>query len=389
MFFTKFFDADAEGQTSVATETSAPSILSLMATQGIINETEQQVATPIEIPETVEEATSEATESAVAAVQEVQDEVPETVQETASPIIPEAVTTPVVPQQEVSWQEVLKKQQPQSDAILKELGFDDKLVGFINHWKNNGDVTAYLRELTTDYTKMPAEEVMKHQLKLEYPNASERAIEVLYEEEVLNKYKLTDDFSEDEQERGRLLLDAKSEKYRNELVNNQQKYLIPKPAEPQPPSVDPQVEMTSKMLETNRSSVVNSPFYQQVISNNKLTIGEGEEAFNFPVDANELPNIIYDPIKFVENMFEVSQGQNGEINLKADPRKQLLVAAVAKYGEQIFVEYAKHHKAIGSKKAIDPIENPSQPNKSTPTQSEAPPKSAAEAMARHGKLSWS
>ena len=114
-----------------------------------------------------------------------------------------------------------------------------------------------------------------------------------------------------------------------------------------------------------------------------------EEAFNFPVDANELPNIIYDPIKFVENMFEVSQGQNGEINLKADPRKQLLVAAVAKYGEQIFVEYAKHHKAIGSKKAIDPIENPSQPNKSTPTQSEAPPKSAAEAMARHGKLSWS
>lgn len=109
MFFTKFFDADAEGQTSVATETSAPSILSLMATQGIINETEQQVATPIEIPETVEEATSEATESAVAAVQEVQDEVPETVQETASPIIPEAVTTPVVPQQEVSWQEVLKK----------------------------------------------------------------------------------------------------------------------------------------------------------------------------------------------------------------------------------------------------------------------------------------
>jgi hypothetical protein len=191
-------------------------------------------------------------------------------------------------------------------------------------------------------------------------------------------------------ERGRLLLEAKSEKYRNELINNQQKFLIPKPSEPQQvaPSVDPQQEMTNKMLDDNRKSVEDSPFYRQVLSNNKLTIGEGDEAFSFPVNATELPNIIYDPIQFVENMFEVTQGADGKVNLKADPEKQLLVAAVAKYGKQFLVEYAKHYKAIGSKKAIDPIENPSHPTRSTPTQSEPPPKSVAEAMAKSGRLSW-
>jgi len=389
MFFTKKFDADAEGTTSVAAQPPAtPSIVELMAKSGIVNESSQAVATPIEIQaEAATQETEEAqTENAVAAGSESAETVKPAEEATQQSTNQEA-PAPATPQ-EISWQEVLKKQQPQSDAILKELGFDDKMVGFLHHWKNNGDVSAYLRELTTDYTKMPAEEVMKHQLRLEYPNASDRAIEVLYEEEVLNKYKLTDDYSEEEQERGRLLLDAKSEKYRQVLIENQQKFLLPKPQEPQAAQTDPQQEMTQKMLEANRNDVLNSPFFRQVLSNNKLTIGEGEEAFNFPVDAKELPDIIYDPVKFVENLFDVSQGADGNVQLKANPEKQLLVAAVAKYGKQFLIEYAKHYKAIGSKKAIDPIENPSAPNKSTPAQSEVPPKSVAEAMARQGKLSW-
>jgi hypothetical protein len=388
MFFRKSFDADAEGQTGASSGNMAD-IVSLMATKGVMNETAEQVATPIDIAEAVVKPNTEVAEGAVAATEEpteVATPTPQTAAET-----PTETKTEVVPQSalvELSWQEVLKKQKPQSDTILKELGFDDKVVGFLNHWKNNGDVTAYLKELTTDYTKMPAEEVMMHQLRLEYPNLSERHLEVLYEEEVLNKYKLTDDFSETEQERGRLLLEAKTEKYRKDLVNNQQNFLIPAPPEPTSTVEEPQGEATNKVLQRNLESVVNSPFYKQVLSKNTLTIGEGDEAFSFPVDAAELPSIIYDPIKFVENMFTVTKGADGEINLEADPEKQMLVAAVAKHGKQFLIEYAKHYKSIGSKKAIDPIENPSRPNKSAPAKSDAPPKTAAEAMARNGRLSW-
>jgi len=92
----------------------------------------------------------------------------------------------------ISWQEVLKQQQP--DTVLKELlGVDDtklgfikelqeldpKMVAFLNTWKSNGDVTAYLREMTTDYSKMSSEDMMRCQLTHQYPEASEQAIEAL------------------------------------------------------------------------------------------------------------------------------------------------------------------------------------------------------------------
>ena len=62
MFFTKKFDADAEGTTSVAAQPPAtPSIVELMAKSGIVNESSQAVATPIEIP--AEAATQESEEA--------------------------------------------------------------------------------------------------------------------------------------------------------------------------------------------------------------------------------------------------------------------------------------------------------------------------------------
>jgi hypothetical protein len=132
---------------------------------------------------------------------------------------------------------------------------------------------------------------------------------------------------------------------------------------------------------------LDSPYYRKVLSDNKITFGEGGEAFNFPVNAGELPDILYNGEKFVQSMFKVGATKDGAITLEADPEHQMLVAATAKYGKQLFVELAKHYKALGSKKAIDPIENPSQVVK---TQSNVPPEpqlSEIAQMAKHGKVS--
>ena len=88
--------------------------------------------------------------------------------------------------------------------------------------------------MSTDYGKMPAEEVMRHQLRKEYPKASDKAFEVVYQEEVVNKYKLNeDDFTEAEVERGKLLLEAKADKFRDELIKEQEDYLFQKAPEKQ------------------------------------------------------------------------------------------------------------------------------------------------------------
>jgi hypothetical protein len=137
-----------------------------------------------------------------------------------------------------SWQDAVKTQTP--DEVLKALGYDDnlvsfinglkdvdpKMVGFLNTWKENGNVSGYLKELNTDYAEMPAEDVMRHQLRAEYPKASEAQLDVLYKKEIVEKYGLNS-YDEDEVNEGKLLLEAKAEKYRDDLVRQQQDRLLP------------------------------------------------------------------------------------------------------------------------------------------------------------------
>jgi len=67
---------------------------------------------------------------------------------------------------------------------LKEL--DPKMVKFLDTWKNNGDALQdYLKEAATDYATMPSEDVMRHQLREEYPKASEKQLEILFRKEVI------------------------------------------------------------------------------------------------------------------------------------------------------------------------------------------------------------
>ncbi len=308
---------------------------------------------------------------------------------TAKPIDEPQAEAPQVAAQpaEVNWKEFLQKEPP--TTILKELGYDERMVNFLEHWRNGGDPNEYLKEAATDYTTMDAAELMRHQLRLEYPKASEAQLEVLYEDKVLQRYKLTDDFTESEQERGRLLLEAEADKYRDDFVAKQQQKLLPKAPEKAEVSnePDPVVLEQQRLLEDSKRSVLDSPYYRKVLSDNKITFGEGGEAFNFPVNAGELPDILYNGEKFVQSMFKVGATKDGAITLEADPEHQMLVAATAKYGKQLFVELAKHYKALGSKKAIDPIENPSQVVK---TQSNVPPEpqlSEIAQMAKHGKVS--
>lgn len=307
----------------------------------------------------------------------------------ATPIEQPQAEAPQVAAQpaEVNWKEFLQKEPP--TTILKELGYDERMVNFLEHWRNGGDPNEYLKEAATDYATMDAAELMRHQLRLDYPKATEAQLEVLYDEEVLQRYKLTDDFTDSEQQRGRLLLEAKADKYRDDFVARQQQKLLPKAPEKAAVSSepDPVVLEQQRLLEDSKRSVLDSPYYRKVLSDNKLTLGEGAEAFNFPVNAGELPDILYNGEKFVQSMFKVGTGKDGAITLEADPEHQMLVAATAKYGKQLFVELAKHYKALGSKKAIDPIENPSTVQTAQAAVAPEPQLSELAQMAKFGRVS--
>lgn len=390
----KFYDP------GVAEPAAAPalSIAEIMAKHGVKNDNESPVATPIDIqPEKKEESTTtEATPVETTTEPPIVEAKTETPTQQAEPIV-------AAPQKEeqqpvLTLQEVLRQHQP--EAILKELGYDDKLVGFVkdlkeldpkmvaflNTWKSNGDVKEYLRELTTDYSKMPAEDVMRHQLRREYPKASEKALDVLYRKEITEKYNL-DSAVDDEVEEGRLLLEAKAERYRDEFISKQNNFLLPKPPEPKVAEPDNSEQLRQQEIEAYRSQITNNAYTKNIIATKNFSWGDGDEKFNFPVDPNVLSGVLFDDNKWLETQYDIQKNPDGSVkSYTPKVEHQLLTAAVAVYGKSFLDAYAQHLKSLGGKAAIAPIDNAKPIEQSTTSPAQAAPKTPAEAMAKNGTL---
>lgn len=295
---------------------------------------------------------------------------------------------------EVSWQEVLKQQQP--DLILKELGFDaesleiakkmneaPKLKGLFKHWESKGDLTDYLREMSTDYSTMPVEDVMRRQLQREYPKASEKQLDVLFRKEILEKYNLDSD-DPDIVEEGKLLLEAKAEKYREEFAKEQENFLIPPPPEKEDNDVDTERE---QLVQSVTKQFIEDPYTKSVLDNKAIIIGDGDEKFTFPVDTDRLTKLALEGDTNGELMFDKVTGADGRISLKPKSSHQLLVATVNMYGQQFINELAKHYRNLGAKETIEPLENPSViSNKAQGSSAQPDPKNPAAAMAKKGVL---
>lgn len=321
----------------------------------------------------------------------------------ATPAVPSATEEPTVavpapidaPAPEVpSWQEVLRNQQPHD--VLKELGYDDstvafvkelkevdpKMIAFFQHWKeNNGDVSAYVKELSTDYKAMSAEDVMRHQLQREFPEANERTLDLLFQKRV-REYNLDSDDAE-EAEDGRLLLEAETQKYRKELIAEQEKKLFPKPPQKEEPSVDPALKAAEETFGAYKQKVDASPAAKTLLQNGKIELGD--YGFNYPLQNAEgivknLTDVLQTYIS-VGKMTPENIGQFSEDFIQ----DQLLIGAFSQNPRAFLKEFSQHLKSLGEKEVINTIDNAKLPDNSTPAPSEPQPKTAAEAMARFGR----
>ncbi|MBX7203498.1 MAG: hypothetical protein K1X77_10530 [Bacteroidia bacterium] len=409
MIIRKFYNAEAvetpaaaEVVTETVVETPAtPSLVEMMAKNGVMNNG-NMVVTPTNTESTEKPTETETTPAAIATeakVEEVNAETPTptpTVETTPTPQIVEAQK----PQE--TWQEVAQKQ---PNDVLKALGFNDdvanfvsdlkeldpKMVAFLNTWKSGGDVTGYLREMTTDYTKLSAEEVMRHHIRQSYPKADERQLEILYRTKVVNAYNLNS-MDEDELEEGKLLLEAEAEQFREKYIESQKEFLLPKPQEVKAVIQDnsiqeKQAEADRKFNEMYKSQVDNNALTKNIIANKVLPVGEGETKFNFPVEPNEVIDVLYNNgDKWQNAMWEKTIDENGNTSLKPKVEHQLLVATVAKYGMGFIEKIKEHYTSLGANKVIAPIENAKIPENQTGSQSAPAPKTAAEAMAMKGRI---
>jgi hypothetical protein len=317
-------------------------------------------------------------------------------QETPKPPVAEPVKVP-------SWQEVLKQQQP--DAVLKELGFDDKavrffgesksidekMIGFLNHWKTKGDVKPYLEAITTDYEKMSPEEVMRHNLRREFPEMQDDQFKRLYNIKVIDKYKLDPDkYSEEDIENGKIELFADAKPVRQVLIKGQQDFLLPIAGEPQPDPRIAQIEATqaqaAKDFETYKSQLLNDNYTKNLLSTKTLTVGEGEDKFNYILpDPQQALNILFDKDAWAQALTKEIVLPDGTKDRDHDVEKQILVSAFISDPQGFLREYAKHLKAVGAGSVTEPMENAKQPHGS-PAVDNSATETGVQAMAKRGRF---
>lgn len=401
----KFYDMDAADvatsnettETPVVSNAEPMSIAALMAREGVKSSAEGVSETPIRLNKGGGYESGQAREDAPVVPTKAETNA-EPDKEMSQPVAPESEVPEPQKEQELksqgNWQDAVKEQ---PDEVLKALGFDEKaisfikelkdvdpkMVGFLNNWKEKGNVTDYLNELSKDYTQMPAEDVMRHQLRVDYPKASEAQLDVLYKKEVVEKYNLNS-YDEDEAGEGKLLLDAKADRYRDELAKSQQERLLPiAPDRSEAAKAEEQ-----RLAEFSKSIVKEfneNPYTKEVLAKNAITIGEGNDKFSFPIDSKAISDLVLNGDTTGELMFDKVNKDGQEVFLPK-AQHQLLVATVNKYGEKFITELAKHYKSLGSKAAIDPIENARPTETRMPSTSNEEPKTVAGAMAKFGRL---
>jgi hypothetical protein len=381
MLIRKMYNAESTDPAS----SSQPSIAELMAKQGAMTDNNKVIIPNVsKAREEAKAEESKAVESTNETSTQVESQAPETSKNESD-------------KEPVKWQEVLRHQQP--EEILKELGYsedtvgfvrelkdiDPKMIQFLNKWKTDGgeSLKEYLNEMTTDYSQMPSEEVMRRQLKEDYPKASEKQIDAIFKREIVDKYNL-DSVDDDLVEEGKLLLDAVAEKYRSKLTEKQQEYLLPKYTQEQ----DNSEEVATQEFEKYKNTVVGNQLTQDLLQNKRLSIGEGDEKFNYSVqNPQAIVENLFDSNAWASKMFDIVKGSDGSDQYIPNMEKQLLVSAILEDHKGFLKEMAKYYKSVGGKAISDSLDNPSPSGSSQPSKSPTEPKSIAEWMAKSGKLS--
>ncbi len=331
-------------------------------------------ATPTEAPRTAEAQTETVTAPPSTEAPKVEEPPKQ-----APPVTPEPRPAQVAAP---DWRELIK-QQPEAE-VLKHFGLDEKMINFLSRWKSGEDLRDYLEAVTTDYTKMTPEEVLRRHLMKDFGGLSAEDFEEVYKMKVIEQYKLDPDvFDEKDVRRGRLLLSVEADRVRQEFIKRQQDMLLSKPPEPDNSAAEAaaraELEQREKQVQDYHNHVQNNSYTKELLSTSLLKIGEGDKAFNLEVSKpDELLGLLYDPAKWAQKLWN----EDGTPNV----RKQLVLAAIANDDTAFFSNLTKHYEMLGAKSVADKIANASAPAAGTPATGNAESANPIAQLARFGTI---
>lgn len=228
---------------------------------------------------------------------------------------------------------------------------DDFIKGVVEFYEKTGDITPYLQAKLVDFNQLPDEEIMRRNLREQYPDVSEKAFDRLYKQQVIDKFKLdADEWGEDDYELGKELLKTEASKLRQKYLDWQKNFTAPEPVKD-----DSQVQaelQVKQALEAFEKATKENEITKSLLESKRITIkdGEGEFVFELP-EVEPLVDMTLDNDKFFAQ-FAAGEG-------KIDYAKWYKTVAYSQNQELFEKALINHGKALGRQEVTKEIKNPS------------------------------
>lgn len=221
---------------------------------------------------------------------------------------------------------------------------DDYIKKAVEYYEKNGTLLPFLEATKADYDGMSAEELVRHNLRKEYSELSDSAFERLYKQEVINKYKLDEDeFTDDEIELGKQLLQRDANRIRTSLVQEREQFL-----QAQQEAVP---EEQTNFQEEWSNTVMQNSYTDNLLKDKSISIDVDGEAFNYEVDnPQSMIDMTVDNSKF----FNLFLDKNGEVDLN----KWYKVVAFAMEPDTYDRSLVNHGKTYGVSQVEQELKNP-------------------------------
>jgi hypothetical protein len=255
-------------------------------------------------PEGDEAATAEATKPEAAASAEPAATTPAATETKPAETKPAEDTKPTETKpgeaKPVDLKEVLKGKERRE--VLEAMGIDSVFIDMLDYHQSTGDLKGYLDIKTRDWDKVPADEIMRDNLKAEYGDLSEEDFQAIYDDEISRKYAIGDEYTEDEKRLGKIRMERDAKKVREQKKTEQAGFKIPEPKPTDEAQRQKELAESAKAdYDAYVQTVTGNDNIKKLLAENKVVIGEGENAYNFEVKGQDLVDAILDTNKLFAN----------------------------------------------------------------------------------------
>jgi len=224
---------------------------------------------------------------------------------------------------------------------------DDFIKGAVDYYEKTGDLTPYLQAKLVDYDVVADEDIMRHDLREQYPSLSEKAFEKLYKQQVTEKFKLDpDQWDDDDIDLGKELLKSEATKLRGKYQEMQKGFKAPEPVP------DTRAEENQQMLQDFEKTVRTNDLTRSILDSKRIAIKTADGEFNYEVPSpNELLDMTINNDKFF-GQFSAGDG-------KLDYAKWYKTAAYSQNPELFEKALVNYGKTLGREEISKDIKNPS------------------------------